>query len=284
MDKDRAEEQTIQLPAPTAFPLACAFGITLLVSGLVTHWLVSLTGVIVGLYSAVGWFRQVYPHERHETVAFLPESERAKAPEHSPRTIQHLTPGKAGHRVRLPVEVPPMSAGIVGGLAGGAAMAVLALAYGLIFEGSLWWPVNLLSAVAIPSLTGADVETLKNFSMAGLIFGIFVHGTTSVLVGLVYAAVMPIFPKMAWLWAGILTPLFWSLVFYGSIGIIDPTLEQHVNWTAFVICQLAFGLVGGFVIARFQKIETMQTWPLALRAGIEGIRESGDDDDREDAK
>ena len=278
MSDSKTDKETILLPAPTAFPLATAFGITLLASGLVTHWLVSVTGFLVLVYSAIGWFREVYPHEKHEEVPVLPPERRARPPLPDPRAIQHLELGKRGHRVRLPVAVPPYSAGIIGGLVGGAAMAIIALGYGLIFEGSIWWPINLLSAVALPSLSGADVETLKSFSLAGLLLGIFIHGTTSILVGLVYAAVLPMFPKMAWLWAGILTPLFWSLLFFGFIGVIDPTLEQHVNWTAFVICQLAFGMVGGYVIARAEKIETMQTWPLAARARVEGMSKSKDED------
>lgn len=267
----QADRRTIPLPAPTALPMATALGIALLASGLVTHWLVSLTGLVVVLCAAIGWFREVFPHERHELAPVLPPDRRAKPPVPSPQTVRHLELGKAGHRVRLPVAVHPYSAGVVGGLAGGAAMAVLAVGYGIIFEGSPWWPINLLSAAALPSLSGADVETLKSFHLGGLLVGIFIHGTASILVGLIYAAALPMFPRMAWLWAGILTPLFWSLLFYGSIGIIDPTLEQHVNWIAFVVCQLAFGMVGGYVIARSEKIETMQTWPLAARAGVEGI-------------
>jgi hypothetical protein len=32
------------------------------------------------------------------------------------------------------------------------------------------------------------------------------------------------------------------------------------------VCQLAFGLVAGFVIARSTSIKTMQSWPMAERA------------------
>jgi hypothetical protein len=40
----------------------------------------------------------------------------------------------------------------------------------------------------------------------------------------------------------------------------------------FVICQVAFGLVTGYVVARSESIETRQTWPLAARAGIHSAR------------
>ncbi len=66
--------------------------------------------------------------------------------------VGRLRLGEGGHRMRLPVEVQPLSAGVVGGLVGGVAMAVVALAYGLIAQGSLWYPVNLLSAAAMPAM------------------------------------------------------------------------------------------------------------------------------------
>jgi hypothetical protein len=37
----------------------------------------------------------------------------------------------------------------------------------------------------------------------------------------------------------------------------------------FIASQIAFGVTVGFVVARAQPITTMQTWPLAARAGLE---------------
>jgi hypothetical protein len=36
-----------------------------------------------------------------------------------------------------------------------------------------------------------------------------------------------------------------------------------------VLCQVAFGVVGGFVVFKSQKVETMQTWPMAARLGVQ---------------
>jgi len=46
-------------------------------------------------------------------------------------------------------------------------------------------------------------------------------------------------------------------------------LDERINWGWFVGSQIAFGLACSWVIARTAKIETMQSWPLAARAGIE---------------
>ncbi|HEV2690584.1 MAG TPA: hypothetical protein VGV35_18635, partial [Bryobacteraceae bacterium] len=54
-----------------------------------------------------------------------------------------------------------------------------------------------------------------------------------------------------------------------TLNVINPTLNERVDWTWFVASQVAFGLVCGYVVARTQKIETMQTWSLSARAGME---------------
>jgi hypothetical protein len=88
----------------------------------------------------------------------------------------------------------------------------------------------------------------------------------SMLVGVVYAVMLPMFPKYAPFWAGILMPLFWSGLIATTLNILNPALNSRISWPWFVVCQLAFGLVAGFVIARSTSIKTMQSWPMAERA------------------
>ena len=59
---------TIEVPAPTPWPIVLAFGITLLFAGLVTSEAVSVLGAVVAIAGAVGWFRDVLPYEAHESV------------------------------------------------------------------------------------------------------------------------------------------------------------------------------------------------------------------------
>jgi hypothetical protein len=51
--------------------------------------------------------------------------------------------------------------------------------------------------------------------------------------------------------------------------IINPALEARIDWPWFLACQVAFGLVAGFVVKRHNRIFTMQHVPFAIRAGIE---------------
>src|ERR1700683_5759624 len=59
---------TVEVPASTPWPIVFAFGIALLFAGLVTSEAVSVLGAVVAIAGAVGWFRDVLPHEAREEV------------------------------------------------------------------------------------------------------------------------------------------------------------------------------------------------------------------------
>src|SRR5260221_2482284 len=123
--------------------MTAAFGFTLILAGLITHPLVSAFGVVTLVMGLVGWFRVVLPQEAHEAVPVELEAGAALKPG---REVRHLQVGEQGHRARLPLQVYPYAAGIRGGLAGGAAMALLAVLYRLIGHKSIWDSNKLLAA------------------------------------------------------------------------------------------------------------------------------------------
>jgi hypothetical protein len=264
-----SEGDHIELPAPTASPMITALGLALLFGGLVMHPLVSMVGGALTLAGAVGWFREVLPVEHREPVPLVPPGQRPKPVQPAPRAVEQLVPGVEGHRLRIPVEIHPYSAGALGGLVGGAAMAVVACAYGVIAHGSAWYPINLLAAVAIPSLASADTAQLAAFDPLALGVAVIAHLAISLFVGLVYAAILPMFPRRTAFTGGFVAPLVWSGVLWASLGVINPTLNARIDWPWFVASQIAFGLAAGAVITRTQRIRTMQSLPFAARAGIE---------------
>jgi len=259
----------ILLPAPTAWPLCTALGITLLLAGLVTHAIVSAVGLFLALRGAVGWWQAVLADEEMSVAPFQTPEQRAAAVVPRPQAVEHLVVGEGGHRARLPVEMQPYSSGLWGGLAGGVAMAAVAILYGLIAEGSPWYPINLLAASALPSLDAASPAQLRAFHGTGLLTATIMHGGLSLLVGLVYAAILPMLPGRIFLWGGLVAPAVWSGVAWVSLRIVSPALDEHINWGWFIASQVAFGLTAGWVIARAEPIRTVQKWPLAARAGIE---------------
>jgi hypothetical protein len=268
-EKSSRESDTIELPAPTVWPVVTALGVTLMCGGLVTHALVSAVGVLLALIGAVGWWREVLPQERVEPVPLRPPAERARPVVPSTVAAELLRVGEAGHRVRVPVEVQPYSAGVKGGIVGGAAMAVVALIYGMLAQGSLWYPINLLAGMAIPGMAGLSVAQLRAFNLPALIIGMLAHGVISVLAGLLYAVILPMLPRRHMLWGGFVAPLLWTGLIWAVLGVVNPALNARIDWLWFIASQFAFGLAAGFVVSRAQPIATMQTWPLAARAGVE---------------
>src|SRR5260370_37208576 len=100
---------TIELPAPTAWPVILAFGLTLLFACLLTSVAVSAVGGVLTVAGCIGWFREVRPHEHHETVPVVPEIPRVvtERPGGAPfRAVPEL------HRARDPVQVDPVKAGL----------------------------------------------------------------------------------------------------------------------------------------------------------------------------
>lgn len=259
---------TIEVPAPTPWPFVTAFGLALLAAGLITSLAVSVVGLVVILFGAVGWLRDVLPVSKEELVAVAATPEPILA--RSTRRVAHLQPGAEGHRVYIPVAVHPYSAGLFGGVLGGIGMAIIACLYGLIAQGSLWYPVNLLAASALPSLADAGPAELKAFHLSGFVVALFTHGFISLLVGLLYAAILPMMPsRFTAFWGSFLAPVLWTALVASTLGLINPALNAKIAWGWFIASQVAFGLITGFIVAHSKEVETAQSWPLAARAGVE---------------
>jgi len=267
-DEPTQTAKVIEVPAPTPWPFVTAFGLALLAAGLVTSLAVSVVGLVVILSGAVGWFRDVLPVSKEESVAVAATAEPVLA--RSTRRVAHLQPGAEGHRVYIPVRVHPYSAGLFGGVLGGIGMAIIACLYGLIAQGSLWYPVNLLAAAALPSLAEAGPAELKAFHLAGFVVALFSHGFISLLVGLLYAAILPMMPsRFTAFWGSFLAPVLWTALVASTLGLINPALNSKIAWGWFIASQVAFGLITGFIVAHSKEVETAQSWPLAARAGVE---------------
>jgi len=265
---------SFELPAPTVWPMVVALGVTFGFTGLVTHVAVSVVGVVLALVGGVGWWRNVLPEERLEHVPVSPAAS-IPPPVMRLRSVEHLAFGEERHRVRVPIEVQPLSAGVRGGLVGACAMAACAAIYGIVVQGSVWYPLNLLAAIAMPRMAEANVTTLRAFDGVALVVGLVAHGVTSVLVGVLYAAILPLLPRRHLLWGGLLAPLLWTGLLWATLGVIDPALNARIAWSWFIGSQIAFGITTGWVVANATPVATAQTRPLIERAGVEATGRGG---------
>ncbi len=264
---------TVQLPAPTVWPIVLAFGLTLIFAGLVTSISVSILGAVLALAGTVGWFRDILPHEAHETVEVSDKAEPVITTRPEVARVGWIT--HELHRSRLPLEIYPVSAGIKGGLAGSAVMAVLAMIYGIASKHGIWYPINLLAAGFFPARN--TTAQIAAFHLDSFVIAVAVHLVTSLIVGLLYGAMLPMFPRRPILLGGLVAPLLWSGLLHSILGIVDPLLNQRIDWFWFVLSQVGFGIVAGIVVSRHVRVRTWQHLPFAVRAGVEA---SGVMDDR----
>ena len=268
----------VSLPSPTAWPIVLAFGITLMFAGLVTSAPIGIVGVVLAVTAGVGWFRDVLPQEKEELVEVGELPSPAKS---TRREVERLAVAPELPRAVLPLETYPVSAGIKGGLAGSAAMAVLACLYGVLKYGSIWYPINLLAAAAYAKSFEVDRASLTAFHLGSFLLAVVIHVVTSLLVGLLYGAMLPMFSRRPILLGGIVAPILWTGLLRSVLGLIDPLLNQLISWPWFIASQFAFGIVAGLVVVQQQRVRIRQFLPFLMRAGFEapGISDHKSRDD-----
>lgn len=257
-------EGAIHLPAPTHWPLVMAVGLTLLFAGLVTNFMISLLGVVMAIAGAVGWFRQVLPHEVHEMLSV---TEEEIAIEREGRRVTHVEHATVGRGV-TPVHTYPISSGIMGGLAGGTVMIVLAELYGVVRFHSIWYVVNLLGGAGVAGWNPSEHD-LTTFHFAPFLIAIVIHTASSFLVGLLYGALLPAMPRHPILLGGLVAPALWTGLLHSTLGLLNPFFDDHINWYWFALSQVGYGVVAGWVVAREGRLKSLKGVPLSVRMGVE---------------
>jgi hypothetical protein len=258
-------DEVVQLPAQTAFPIVLALGLTFAFAGLVTNMGISILGAVLIVAGCVGWFRQVWPHAHHVAVPvkvqkFAYTTVRTK--------VAHIQIDES-HRARLPVHTPSVMAGVKGGIAGGAAMIVPATLYSLIRYHSLWYAVNLLGGAGVAGWSNPTLAEITHFRLSALLTAIVIHAVGSLLIGLLYGAMLPMLPRHPIILGGIIAPVLWTGVLHSALPLINPFLAERIDWGWFVVSQVTFGLVAGWVVSKQIDIRTEQFMPFAVRMGLE---------------
>jgi hypothetical protein len=255
----------IALPAPTAWPFLLALGIALIGAAFVTNAWIGYLGGLLAVISAAGWFRNVLPHEAHETVpvseeiiSFVPILEK----------VARISVDET-HRAQLPLQHFPISAGIKGGIAGGIAMLIPAEIYGILRYHSIWYVVNLLGGAGVGIWTNPTPEELRHFQLVAFITANIIQGATTLLIGILYGALLPIWPRRPILLGGIIAPIAWTGLLHSIIGIVNPYLADRIDWWSFAASQVIFGLVAGYTVTKLGRLKRLAQVPLSVRLGVE---------------
>jgi hypothetical protein len=265
MQQAQKENRVVVLPAPTAWPIVLAFGVMLSFASLVTTAGFGIIGMALVICGCVGWFSEMFPQERHEEVPVVGAVRGVV----TKRTSVARLEVSDRHRAFLPVETYPIVSGLKGGAAGGIAMIIPALLYGYIAQHSIWYAVNLLGGAGVGHWRNPTTADIAAFHWNGLLIASIIHAATSALVGLLYGALLPMWPSRPILLGGIVGPLVWTGVLHSTLGIINPAFDARINWFWFAVSQIFFGVVAGIVVTRTGRIRTHQALPFMLRMGLQ---------------
>jgi hypothetical protein len=148
----------------------------------------------------------------------------------------------------------PVLAGVLGGLVGGAAMALPAVLWAAASGHGFWYPVNVLAGMV---LSIPEQSELGSFHADWFFAASAVHAVLSICFGVLFALVTrrglpPIPAPIAW--GGLVLPMVWTGITYGLMGVVNAVLQERVDWPWFIVSQFVFGVVAAVVVLRSEMI------------------------------
>jgi hypothetical protein len=254
------------MPQPTAAPLVLAAGIAMIAAGLPFGLAFVVVGAVVTIVGLGLWIAHLLPGRGHAFEA-VAEPAGPERPAPVAGRVEQLRPGAPGYRLRLPTEVQPISAGVRGGIVGGAVMPVPAIIWGLVSGNGLWYPINLLAGMVLPGVGKMTVSELQQFHLALVFVAIVIHITMSIVIGLIYGVLLPTLPDVPppIAWGGLLMPIVWTAVSYLAMHSANPALPGSVSWPWFVVSQFVFGITMPAVVLGAPRL------PRALAGVLGGL-------------
>jgi hypothetical protein len=150
----------------------------------------------------------------------------------------------------------PLAAGVRGGIVAGILMVIPAVAWGILSGHGPWYPINLLSGMLRPAADELTVAQLETFQPRWLALASVLHAALSLLFGMVYSLLLARLPQIPGplAWGALVMPLLWTATSYGFMGVVNPVLQQRVDWPWFVASQFVFGLMAAIIVVRSQMV------------------------------
>jgi len=147
-------------------------------------------------------------------------------------------------------------AGALGGIAGGLLMPIPAVLWSVAAGHGIWYPVNLLAAMGKRFPHAPSTVELQTFHADWFLAALGIHAALSILFGLAFVLVLPRLPSIPGplAWGGMLLPLLWTAMSYALMGVVNPVLQQYVDWPWFIVSQFVFGVAAAIVVVRSQQV------------------------------
>ena len=118
----------------------------------------------------------------------------------------------------------------------------------------------------------AEPAQLYSFHGDAFAIALFCTALSPFFVGMLYGAMLPMFPRRPIVLGGLIAPALWSGLLYTILGLLNPLLAGRIDWPWFIASQVAFGIVAGLVVVRQPSFPTRENVSFVLRAGIEAPR------------
>jgi hypothetical protein len=108
----------------------------------------------------------------------------------------------------------------------------------------------------LPDPGSLEAAELGRFQPQWFLAASAVHSVLSASFGVLFALVarrLPPIPAPV-TWGGLVLPMVWTGISYGLMGVVNPVLQQRVDWPWFMVSQFVFGLTAAVVVLRSEMI------------------------------
>jgi hypothetical protein len=135
-------------------------------------------------------------------------------------------------------------------------MALPAVLWAAASGRGFWYPINVLAGMVMSGPGDLDGAALGRFHMSWFLAAGAVHAVLSMCFGIVFALLSPRLPPIAApiAWGGLVLPLLWTGTSYGLMGVVNPLLQERIDWPWFIVSQFVFGLAAAVVVLRSEMV------------------------------
>ena len=97
-------------------------------------------------------------------------------------------------------------------------------------------------------------EQLSEFNLSGLFVGTILHLTISIVIGFLFTILLSALPGHPLVWSLIGGGVLWVFVDVVLLLPLNPIMAQLVNVPSFIIAHVAYTIILGLWVSRYEKI------------------------------